>query len=576
MPSKLRYKNCNFELDQDIAHNFNDFFVNIGNSVENKIPTAKNNFSAYMKKRNVDSLFANPVDEDELMNMLGNLNTSKSCGPYSIPSNLLKQHAVLFLKPLLVLLNTSLEEGVFPDFLKLAEVCPIFKKNDKNKCENYRPISLLSNISKLYERMMHTRLYGFFEKFQLFYKHQFGFRKQHSTNHAILSIIEDIRNSLDKREFVCGVFIDLEKAFDTVNHKILLQKLEHYGVRGICNSWFNSYLSNRKQKVKFKDKCSEYLDITCGVPQGSILGPLLFLIYINDMNCAVTSSSVFHFADDTYLKYSSSSEKNIRKNMNKDLDDLFEWLCANRLSLNVSKTEFIIFKPPKKSLSGRITLALNGTTLFESKKIKYLGLIVDDRLSWKFHIHELSKKLSRIIGVLCKMRKIKCDENTLQSIYYALFQSQLMYGIMAWGTAGKFLLEKIRLIQKKAVRIISSAKYTAHTSEFFKKLNILKLDDLFKAQTASFMWDFDHGTLPEAFNSYFTKVSDVHQHNTRASVNMLSHTVSLTNGVTHSSRMVKSFGVTIFNEIAEKMFYKNCNMKATFRKKYKLFLIEQY
>ena len=174
------------------------------------------------------------------------------------------------------------------------------------------------------------------------------------------------------------------------------------------------------------------------------------------------------------------------------------------------------------------------------------------------------------------MRKIKCDENTLQSIYYALFQSQLMYGIMAWGTAGKFLLEKIRLIQKKAVRIISSAKYTAHTSEIFKKLNIFKLDDLFKAQTASFMWDFYHGTLPEAFNSYFTKVSDVHQHNTRASVNMLSHTVSLTNGVTHSSRMVKSFGVTIFKEIAEKMFYKNCNMKATFRKKYKLFLIEQY
>ena len=165
------------------------------------------------------------------------------------------------------------------------------------------------------------------------------------------------------------------------------------------------------------------------------------------MHCAVTSSSVFHFADDTYLKYSSFSEKNIRKNMNKDLIDLFEWLCANRLSLNVNKTEFIIFKPPKKTLSGRLTLALNGTTLFESKKIKYLGLIVDDRLSWKFHIHELSKKLSRIIGVLCKMRKIKCGENTLQSIYYALFQSLLMYGIMA---GGKFLLEKIHLIQKKS------------------------------------------------------------------------------------------------------------------------------
>ena len=253
MPSKLRYKNCNFELDQDIANNFNDFFVNIGNSVEKKIPTARKKFSAYMKKRNVDSLFANPVDEDELVNMLGNLNPSKSCGPYSIPSNLLKQHAVLFLKPLLVLLNTSLEEGVFPDFLKLAEVCPIFKKNDKNKCENYRPISLLSNISKLYERMMHTRLYGFFEKFQLFYKQQFGFRKQHSTNHAILSIIEDIRNSLDKREFVCGVFIDVEKAFNKSIIKFYCNSLNTmecevsviHGLTPICRTE-SKKLSSRK------------------------------------------------------------------------------------------------------------------------------------------------------------------------------------------------------------------------------------------------------------------------------------------------------------------------------------------
>ena len=193
---------------------------------------------------------------------------------------------------------------------------------------------------------MHTRVYEYFEKYKLLYKFQFGFRKKHSTNHAILSIIEDIHQNLDKDNFVCGVFIDLEKAFDTVNHDILIKKLDFYGVRGISNQWFKSYLSNRQQRVKYKNTHSENLLITCGVPQGSILGPLLFLIYINDMNKAIQNSSTFHFADDTYLKFSCSCEKELRKTMNKDLQSLFTWLCANRLSLNVGKTEFIVFKPP--------------------------------------------------------------------------------------------------------------------------------------------------------------------------------------------------------------------------------------
>ena len=231
----------------------------------------------------------------------------------------------------------------------MANVCPIFKKSDKNKCENYRPISLLSNISKLYERAMHTRVYDFLEKYKLLYERQFGFRKKHSTNHAILSILEDIKNNLDINNFVCGVFIDLEKAFDTVNHDILINKLDYYGICGISNFWLKSYLSNRSQRVKYKDCTSENQKITCGVPQGSILGPLLFLIYINDMNTAIKNSTTFHFADDTYLKYSSSCENNLRKKMNEHLSLLFEWLCANRLSLNVAKTEFIIFKTTRKN-----------------------------------------------------------------------------------------------------------------------------------------------------------------------------------------------------------------------------------
>ena len=252
-------------------------------------------------------------------------------------------HSKTLADPIKTLLNLSIINGNFPELLKKADVCPIYKKNDKTRCENYRPISLLSNLSKLYERAMHTRIYDFLEQSNVFYKFQFGFRKKYSTNHALLSIVEEIRESLDKKSFACGVFIDLEKAFDTVNHNILLGKLEHYGIRGIANDWFRSYLTSRKQRVKLGCEKSDYLDITCGVPQGSILGPLLFLLYINDMNKAVKHSFIHHFADDTNLLCKDKDLKILRKKMNEDLKLIFEWLCANRLSLNVAKTEFIIF-----------------------------------------------------------------------------------------------------------------------------------------------------------------------------------------------------------------------------------------
>ena len=211
------------------------------------------------------------------------------------------------------IINMSLKEGVFPTLNKEADVCPIHKKNETTKCENYRPISLLPNISKIFERVMYNRLDEFMTLSEIIYKFQFGFRKQYSTNHALLSIVEQIPTALDEKKFACGVFIDLEKAFDTVNHEILLSKLNHYGIRGVANKWFSSYLSNRYERVSLNGVSSTRLPVTCGVPQASILGPLLFLIYINDMNTAIQFSTTYHFADDTNLFYSSKSINQLRK-----------------------------------------------------------------------------------------------------------------------------------------------------------------------------------------------------------------------------------------------------------------------
>ena len=260
---------------------------------------------------------------------------------------------------------------------------------------------------------MYNRIEDFLHTFDIIYQLQFGFRKKYSTNHALLSIIEQIRSNLDNKTFSCGVFVDLEKAFDTVNHNILLEKLDHYGIRGKDNNWIRSYLTNRYQCVSINGAKSKNMKVRCGVHQGSILGPLLFIIYINDMNKALNKSTVHHFADDTNLLFSDKDPNVIRKIMNRELELLFEWLCANRLSLNVGKTEFIIFRPPRMNLENRIVLTLNHTKIFESRKIKYLGLLIDDRLTWKFHINELCKKLNRSVGMLYKIRHL-CLKSVLR------------------------------------------------------------------------------------------------------------------------------------------------------------------
>ena len=244
---------------------------------------------------------------------------------------------------------------------------------------------------------MHNRLESYLESHNIIFKHQFGFRKGYTTEHALMSITEQIKKNFNQKKFTCGVFVDLEKAFDTVNHEILLYKLRHHGVRGISISWFASYLQNRRQHVTLNGEISEPKPVVCGVPQGSILGPLLFLIYINDMNQSIKNSSVYHFADDTNLLHSDTNPKSLKKAVNRDLILLYEWLCANRLSLNVGKTEFMIFRPPRKKLHNRIVLTLNRTKIYESNKIKYLGLLLDNKFSWKDHINELSKKLNKTI-----------------------------------------------------------------------------------------------------------------------------------------------------------------------------------
>ena len=320
--------------------------MNIGEQTAKNLPQPTNSFSDYLKTNYAANLFMFPTNEAEILHTTTNLKASTSECFDNISTKILKQTMKEVATPLTHIINLSLYHGIFPNDMKLAKIIPIFKNGNTKLFNNYRPVSILPAFSKILEKIVCNRLLHFLETKDILYKHQYGFRKNHNTIHPIIHLLKDIANANDKasKNSTLAIFLDLSKAFDTMSHNILLKKLEHYGVRGICNSWFSSYLSNRKQYTHVNEHISSLKEITCGVPQGSILGPIVFLIYINDISNS-TELKLLSFTDDTTIYCSETTLDDNRKKATSELTKILDWLHANRLSLNINKTNFTIFGP---------------------------------------------------------------------------------------------------------------------------------------------------------------------------------------------------------------------------------------
>ena len=366
-----------------MANQFNTFFINIGKKLAESLPlTDESAYEKYLLTKTNTQFKFSVVTEENIDKIIRNLKLHTSTGIDKISSAFIKSFSYILSKPLTYLINLSLTNGVFPDSLKIAKVLPIFKGNnlDINSLNNYRPISVLPILSKIFERAVYNQIYDYFTSNNLLYISQYGFRRNHSTELAVTEFVDNVFKFLDNGINPIAIFMDLSKAFDTINHPTILYKLRHYGISDNELNWFQSYLSNRKQLVCLDDYTSSLSTITTGVPQGSILGPLLFLIYVNDLSSSSTNTKCIMYADDTSLliPYKLNSCCTIATQtdfINNELKYVYDWLCANKLSLNTNKTKYMIFHFTQRKLSNNDipSIKIHEKQIERVETFKFLG-----------------------------------------------------------------------------------------------------------------------------------------------------------------------------------------------------------
>ena len=493
-----------------VAEAFNTFFTNIGPSLASTIPTTNRNPLSYFPAY-AHSLFVAPTTELEISNLIKSLKNT-AAGSDGIPSHILKDVLPIIAPTITRIFNLSLSQGVFPHELKIARVIPIYKAGDKLSVNNYRPISLLPVLSKVLEKLMATRLMKYLQDNELLYQYQFGFRPKHGTNMALHFLVDRITQTLDSKNSMIGLALDFRKAFDTVDLQIIRRKLIAYGIRGTAFNWFDSYLSSREQFVVIGNCESQRRSIQCGVPQGSILGPILFLLYINDISRA-TSLNTIVFADDTTILCRMPSVQECAQRLNAEMPHLTEWVQTNRLSLNTDKTNYIVFSR-SRTRTTPVKISIMGSEITKVTHFKFLGVIVDENLTWQQHINYIRSKIAKSLGIIrCAKRNL--NFSTLKTLYLSFIHPLLTYCLDVWGGCGETLFQSIFRSQKKAIRLICSARRNAHTHDLFQSLNILTLKNLYFYSIAVLMYKHHSHLTTPIINELFSSNRSVNSANTR-------------------------------------------------------------
>ena len=488
------------ENSLEIANKMNEYFISVGPNLAEKLPQSEESFESYLSNDSspVQSFVINPTNSEEVKRVIESFSSSNCEGPDQISPKLYKLCAESICHPLSSIINKCFIDGHFPSPIKKSKVIPIFKGGNREELGNWRPISITCCTSKLMEKLVKKRLTSYLSKHEILSDYQFGYRTKHSTTHAILNISDTILRNLDDKKHTVSIFLDLSKGFDYVNHEILLKKIFHYGIRGIAYDFFKSYLTNRLQMTAVNGAVSEWLTVICGVPQGSVLGPLLFLLYTNDLSNA-SSFYINLFADDTCLSLCNSSLRELQILCNREAALVDKWFKANKLTTNSKKaSNFILSHCTHNHLTTNFSIKMGNVTLKRVKSVKYLGVILDEKVTWAEQIDSLSKRLSSAAGIFSKLRYY-INTKTMIEMYHSLFNSKLQYAILCWGSASATSISKLQVLQNKAIKNMNKAPRYYRLDNYYLNQGILKGYDLYNLEVAKFMHGHFHDLLPVCF-----------------------------------------------------------------------------
>ena len=485
-----------------IAEEFAKFYSNLGESLASKITPGYKLAEDYLSliPRIVNSLVFSGTNATEIEKIIDRLPNKASSGYDGVSNILLKKLGKSLLYLLGIIFNQSIATGCFPDMMKVAEIIPLYKGKEEDQVINYRPVSLLMTISKILEKIIYNRVFKFLTKHNILYDSQYGFRSKHLCEDAILELVGKVLQSRNEDKHCAGIFLDLSKAFDTLDHHLLLQKMEKYGIRGLTLDWFKSYLSNRTILVKITDESNQIYyskqhPITYGTAQGSCLGPLLFIIFCNDIHRLDLYGSLILFADDTTLISMNKSKRYLEFQMQHDMATLMDWFKANKLSLNLTKSVLIRFWR-EESEPGE-NLNIHGLYIPEVDTTKFLGVHLDKNLNWDDHITQLVNKLNSNRYLLNISKKL-LSENDLTKLYYAHIYSHIKYGITAWGSMiKKSQLNNIYNVQKKCIKSICNQPKFANILGLLKSCRLLNVQDLVELELGKFRYRLSKDLLPK-------------------------------------------------------------------------------